>query len=454
MGAVNIQITSEVGIKASTDQIAAPPTYLQTLQDLEGSIFTPYTIPSKVLSVNTLSNFIIYPGIAGTPQTVTLTNSGNSSLTVNSITFTSDNVTPIVNYGTGWTGSATTITSGGTRSFTLDYQGTKVGNYFNSFTIRSNNDGGNYKVVTYQQLGTVFDFSISPPGMAKVIQTYGAQVYQDFTVTPYYGTVSSLTASVAGDPGYSVQVLNSRTVRLIFDANEVNSVDGTYDATLSITLNGVTKTVQASSVILIDPLQNRHLGSWMSTPAYYDSFVAMSYDVINGVKTLTIGVGTESSRFPSYTEGGAVFVTTSSLSLSGGNIIEKYPYWNTVYRLSLDGSEKQYPINDSYLVRRRGTDYSDYFGEYQSQGTMFFVNDDGFGNLEITLNHLRETSSNERLTTTLENLTRSFYEYSAADLVGRFGTQPTPVGDGTMTRMFTGFNLNGAVLRVITPYPV
>jgi hypothetical protein len=363
-------------------------------------------------------------------------------------------VTPNPTFGTGWVGSATTITAGGTRSFQLQYLTERSGEFVNSFTIRSNNDTGNYKVNTVQKVDTVFDFGITPSAMSKTITSYGSQVYQDFVVTPYYGTSDSLTASVSTSPGYTVQVINNRRVRLIFDANEVGNSNGTYNATLSITMNGVTKTVPASNVVAVNAVQNKHLGSWMSTPAYYDSFVAMSYDLILGVKTLTIGVGTKSNNLPAYTEGGAVFVTTSSLSLSAGNIIEQYPYWNTVYRIPLTGTANTYNVNSDYEVKQRGTDYSQYFGEYLLQGTIFFVEDDGYGNLEITLNHLRETSDDETLNVTLENLTRSFYEYSGADIIGRFGTQPAPVGDGTMTRLFTGFNLNGGKITVLTPYPV
>jgi hypothetical protein len=223
MSTVNLQISSQIGFRKSFDQIVGPATYLQTIQDLEGAISTPYPTPTKVLSVSAVSDFLIYLSQNSPVQTVTLTNLGNSALTVTSVTFTSNSVTPNPTFGTGWVGSATTITAGVSRSFQLEYLAERAGEFVNSFTIRSNNDTGNYKVNTIQKVDTVFDFGITPSAMSKTITSYGSQVYQDFVVTPYYGTSDSFTASVSTSPGYTVHVINNRRVRLVFDANEVGN---------------------------------------------------------------------------------------------------------------------------------------------------------------------------------------------------------------------------------------
>ena len=455
MTTVNINITSSVGFRNSFDAINGPPTYLQTIQDLEGNLYTPFPTPTKTLGVSELDDFIVYLTRASNTQTVYLTNSGNSALTITSVQFTSQDVTPIYSFGAGWVNSSTTINAGTSRSFQLSYQGDRVGEFVNSFTIKSNNDAGNFKVTTIQKVDTVFDFGIEPSAMAEIIENYGAQRYQDFTIIPYYGTVNSISASLTGDPGYSVQVIDNQTVRVTFDTNEVGNADGTYESVLSITVNGVTKTVNNAAVVLIDDTQYRHIASWISPASYDNSIVGMSYDIIGGVKTLTIGVGAGGNGTPEYTAGGSIFISTSTLGLAGAEVLEVYPYWGEVYKIELDGTENRYQANTSTRVKLSGdVAYASYFGEYESHGTICIVDDDGYGNLTIRMNHLRENAETESLNRTLDNLTRSFYYYSSSDVPSRYAnTQPGPILDGTVTEQFTGFYNNGAVVTSIVSLP-
>ena len=455
MSTVNLQISSYIGFRNSFDQIVGPATYLQTIQDLEGSISTPAPTPTRTLAVSTVSDFLVYTSLPPSSKTVTLSNVGNSTLTVTSITFTSNSVTPSAVFGSGWVGSSTTINAGTSRSFQLSYQGDRAGEFVNSFTIKSNNDTGNFKVTTIQKVDTVFDFSIEPSAMAEIIENYGAQRYQDFTIIPYYGTVNSVSASLAGDPGYSVQVIDNQTVRVTFDANEVSNADGTYESVLSITVNGFTKTVNTAVVVSIDDTQYRHIASWISPASYDNSIVGMSYDIIGGVKTLTIGVGAGGNDTPEYTAGGSIFISTSTLGLASAEIIEVYPYWREVYKIELDGTENRYQANTSTRVKLSGdVAYASYFGEYESHGTICIVDDDSFGNLTVRMNHLRETAGTESLDRTLDNLTRSFYYYSSSDIPSRYAnTQPGPILDGTVTEQFTGFYNNGQVVTSIVSLP-
>ena len=101
MSTVNLQISSYIGFRNSFDQIVGPATYLQTIQDLEGSISTPAPTPTRTLAVSTVSDFLVYTSLPPSSKTVTLTNLGNSTLTVTSITFTSNSVTPSAVFGSG-----------------------------------------------------------------------------------------------------------------------------------------------------------------------------------------------------------------------------------------------------------------------------------------------------------------------------------------------------------------
>jgi hypothetical protein len=455
MTTVNINITSSVGFRNSFDAINGPPTYLQTIRDLEGNVYSPTLTPTKTLEVSELDDFIVYLTRASNTQTVYLTNSGNSVLTITSVQFTSKEVTPIYTFGAGWVNSSTTIASGSTATFQLRYAGSKQGNFINSFVIKSNNDFGNFKITTNQKVGTLFDYTIEPANMTNTLARWGQQTVSTFAITPLIDSVTLLDASLTGSSGYRLGTVNTGSVELLFDCNEVGNVDGTYTSVLSVTANGITKTINNSVRVLIDDVQFRHIASWISPASYDNSIVGMSYDIIGGVKTLTIGVGAGGNDTPEYTAGGSIFISTSTLGLASAEIIEVYPYWREVYKIELDGTENRYQANTSTRVKLSGdVAYASYFGEYESHGTICIVDDDSFGNLTVRMNHLRETAGTESLDRTLDNLTRSFYYYSSSDIPSRYAnTQPGPILDGTVTEQFTGFYNNGQVVTSIVSLP-
>ena len=455
MTTVNINITSSVGFRNSFDAINGPPTYLQTIQDLEGNLYTPYPTPTRSLTVSAVNDFVVYLTQPAEAQTVYLTNSGNSALTITSVQFTSQEVTPIYTFGPGWVSSSTTIASGSTASFQLSYSGSKKGNFVNSFVVKSNNDAGTIKVVTNQYVGTLFDYTVIPSGMNETLTRWGQQAISTFTITPLTDIVTSLNASLTGSSGYRLGTITTGSVELIFDCSEIGNTNGTYNGTLSVTANELTKTINNSVVVSIDTTQYRHIASWLSPTSYDNSVIGMSYDVIGGVKILTIGVGSGGDDTPEYTAGGSIFISTSTLGIAASEIVEIYPYWREVYKISLDGTERRYEANASNRVKLSSDiSYASYFGEYESQGSMFVVDDDGYGNLTIRMNHLRETSNDESLARTLDNLTRAFYYYSESDLPSRYtNAQPAPILDGTVTEQFVGFYNNGQVVTAIAPLP-
>lgn len=106
-----------------------------------------------------------------------------------------------------------------------------------------------------------------------------------------------------------------------------------------------------------------------------------------------------------------------------------------------------------YQVKVTGTNYASYFGDYFSEGAMFIVEDDGAGNVEIKLNHLREISEDASINRTLTNLINGFHYYSEGDDPTRFANLEGPLPDGVTTRLFTGFYNNGHVVTRIVPIP-
>jgi hypothetical protein len=143
-----------------------------------------------------------------------------------------------------------------------------------------------------------------------------------------------------------------------------------------------------------------------------------------------------------------------SLTYLSGNCIT-YDVWSTldlcntswaeITRIPLinDGNRKIYttlPVlshTDIYP-----TPYASYFsGGYGYPGMCTVVND-GFGNLQISVNILSRTSGNPNIDTTLNNVSDLLYYYSGA--AGRVANISAPIGIN-QTLVFDGFNANGTV---------
>jgi hypothetical protein len=225
-----------------------------------------------------------------------------------------------------------------------------------------------------------------------------------------------------------------------------------------------------TSIISLTPGSYENYGSWLSPVSYYNSVVGISYDNIDGRRTLTIGIGTGGENVNEYARGGAPFVNLNGLGISGSELSPAYLYWSNVYRIPLNQSGDNVPRiyeTKDYLVKQLDVEYGSYFGDYASQGSMFIVHDDGRGNLRIEMNRLRELSTDEDLNATLQNLSRALYYYSGVDVPSRFPANEsgnidkepfTPGGDykpeGNLTRMFLGFLRNGNVVTTIVDIPI
>ncbi len=150
-----------------------------------------------------------------------------------------------------------------------------------------------------------------------------------------------------------------------------------------------------------------------------------------------------------------VGMTLSGLGFTSG---QKITAINNATTVRLDRAADSDPTGDitftlDYQVKVTGTNYSSYFGDYFSEGAMFIVDDDGDGNVQIKLNHLREISEDASINRTLTNLINGFHYYSEGDDPTRFANLEGPLPDGVTTRLFTGFYKNGHVVTGIVPIP-
>ena len=129
-----------------------------------------------------------------------------------------------------------------------------------------------------------------------------------------------------------------------------------------------------------------------------------------------------------------------------------YKYWQDVYAIPLDQGKYTYR-SGKYLIKNTQPALGNYWGSYfSSDGSLFTVTADGFGNLDIKFNGRKYGATDPYIHKTLINLNYLPYYYSTADT--RYTQlEDAPIGDGTQTHYFLGFDRTGAVRTSIVPYP-
>lgn len=404
-------------------------------------------------------------------QTITLLNEGNDLITITTIT-----QSPIVPSGViavSHTDLPINITGGGTATLNIGYYGSTNGNFSNYLLLLSNFFGGAYKINTLQNISDTLELDINPTGQVTIADQPGQQVFHNYTVLPIINGIEQPDNIVdldinldTTDPGFSVINVANNTFTVKFSAISVGA-NGVYSANANVTGQtlGLTATTVVSNTVQLTVDYSRFVnyGSWISPAAPYNSVIGMSYDSIDNQRYLTIGVGTGGDGTPVYAYGGQIFTATSSLSFIGTN--SEYPYtgWSTVYRIPINNTPTTYyssatNATGSFLYKVKSTpgiDYENYFGSEGSRASMFLVDTDGQGNIVVSMNYLRELSDDESLNKTLMNLTRAFHYYSTVDNPSRYyQLDPGPILDGTVTRLFYGFNNSGTVITSIVNLPV
>ena len=463
---VNLKIGCAIGFNIAGGGISGNSPIQQTIRTLDGTTSTQidYSAGARLLRVNELDTFYVPAFSSSTNQAVNLTNDGNSILTVTNIFYSfKDTVYPRFSFlttSTPFANSGTiSITPGNTATFYLAYTGRTIGEYSNFLIIESNNSSGYYRINTQQVVDNYADFVPIPDSYST--STYGigelstARLRMVPVVNNRYRPDLSILPSASFLPknaGWSVSGVGTNRVDVQFDSNDVGNVNGTYISTLTVTVNTVKHNIVNTAVVNIDPTKNKNYGSWISPKSLYNSIIAMSYDLVNGSRVLTIGVGLGGNGRAIY---GDASTTYDSILATGKTIgyLNRGDYWGTIYKIHLDGTARSYQSAASIVRTSTDLAYERYFGNNESAGSMFAVYDDGYGNLNIEMNRLSSFSDDDNVNATLNNLTRAFYYYSPIDSPARVTQLGAPKGDGTETDMFFGFNTLGGVTTMLVPYP-
>jgi hypothetical protein len=345
-----------------------------------------------------------------------------------------------------------TLAAGASQNVELAYYSTTPGDYTSYLTIESTAGISTVTLFTNQiVLEETFDFTLTTNTFVVNTTELGKAESTTIEFTPLFNGVPDLdfqlafTASLVGDPGWVVTT-GTNLVNITWDPDIVNNSTGTYTSTLTIDTEGASRIITNTSNVNVDFSLYRNLSTWMSPAAGNNSIIGISFDLFNGVPTVTIGVGAGGDMTPVYSNGGAEFATLRNLAIGAGTVEVPYPYWSTAYSipLTVPGTYLSGLIGgDGQPVYMRkttdGLNYADYFGFEDSQGSMFIVNYDGFNTVTIELNNLRELSGDTDFDTTMDNLTRAFHYYSNIDSPARYYQLETFNPNDPRTHLFRGF---------------
>jgi hypothetical protein len=449
MSNVNLSITSAVGFRRSSTQTLvfpdgsvsvggynSPRPLMTTTFTLEG-IEQPDIVVSgtRILSVTTTTPFVMFPTQTSNPQQIFLTNQGDSPLSLVFPFFQASN--DGVNFpDIDFEPSDGIIPPGFTGTMTVSYTAEdQIGEFFNWILIITDGDNQQVKLITKQLINDQFNASISPNSYNTVTNSVGERSYVTYVLTPLVNEEErpditlDFSYTLTEGTGWKVFSTSTNAITLEFESNDIGNQNGSYYAELSLAAAGAVTTLANIATVDINFESNYNLFQWVSPISYHNSLIGISYDVIDNEKTLTIGVGMGGDGSPEYDMGGENYIEMRNLGIGANNIDNPYLYWAEAYRFRNlgTGTAKTYlsgaQDSDSvYLYQEKFTEernYSYYFGNERSFGSMFIVEDDGTGNLTININNIREYSEDEEFNVTLDNLIRAFHYYSGKDIGDR-----------------------------------
>lgn len=320
--------------------VPSPPFFTSGIDFDNVAIAPPAT---RILSVSpgTLSytfNFVTTSG----QSTVSVTNNGNSVITISYVElvlgesfqnlFSTAPSNSIVTWNTsGSTLSTGALNPGQTKIIKLSFTSTKAQatTINGGIVIYSNNQAGPVIIpITITITQPSFVITLSPSSWTATGTTNETLSQRFDIITPPGMPVTSYTASISNyyNLAYGLNTNGKSGPRVLFDPTQVTN--GTYVSVLSVTAYsstfGVSATVSATMTLTrnINEGVTRNLGKWRSPTANNNSVVGLSYDVIDGVRYLTIGIGAGADGAPTIAGNGSVYANVDNLGIgadSGSN---------------------------------------------------------------------------------------------------------------------------------------
>lgn len=312
----------------------SPQPLITVSMETGGEVQQP-TVPIRNLKITPSSlTFNTDTDSESTPQAITLTNLGGTSiLNITDIYSTSNGVTArFVFYPEIFTDFPILIAPDESFSFEVAYSGSTVGNFNNSIIFVSNDSiatTSNIPVTTVVTQAP-FNFTLSPDvwefttsSLSSQLQTFSINANQSFS--SYSATLSNTY-----DGAFVLTTNSLDGPKVKFVPTTLSS--GSYNTNLEVTVNGVSRTVSIS--IVFTATQTVNLSKWISAQSYYNSAVGFSYDIISGVRYLTIGIGA-GSEGSSVTSVSTSYLLTDNLSYGADTGFQNGP---VLYDVNYGGS--------------------------------------------------------------------------------------------------------------------
>lgn len=478
---VSIGITSYAGVRVPFGSIRVAAPSIQTIEDLNGNLYASSgtnQIVGAITNVSPLAEFEFIKGKISDPQTFSFTNAGTAPLVITGITYSSrfaqlildptypvDTISANESVFVDQTNNPDPIIvppNGGQFAYDFRYTGPEAGEFTGVINLFITDYANGYlRISTRQRITESNDFIINEsPGILSTVTIYGGKSIHEYTITPIINgdisedTLVTPTAVITSlYPGWSVSSTSDNAVNIKFNSLAVyTSVETSFTATIAISAFNKTRSVVSQVDLAINPNLNKNYGSWLSEGSSTNSIIGISYDIIGGIKYITIGVGMGGDTTPEYSNGGNTYVSTSTIGLIGAELGYPYTAWATVYRIPVQPNNVYDSLDltpdglFAYRVKTtEGYNYEDYFGVEGQIGSMFTVECFNDSSINIRMNMLRELKSTTEegyisFNTTLQNLSRAFYN-------------STPETDDRFTKQFYGFTTAGKVITYTVSTP-
>jgi hypothetical protein len=276
---------------------------------------------------------------ATTTFTITINNSGTGDLTLSSFSFTSDTGTTLTSNSIVANTMVINPSNIATITVTLNASTASAEGLFNGgyVTVYSDSVTGSVKIpVPVNVIQPIFAATSNPTSVtATVTQLLPQQTNFTFSAGTY-GTIGSISASISNTTYFTITNNQSYGFYVVFIPPE--SASTTVTATLSVTLTPVD--TRQSPVTLTIPFTytvqiiNSNISTWTGPYDNYNNVLGMSYDIINGIRTLTVGYGTGNDGGGAITGGSPAFVSTYLLGKAGDPSPSKgLPLYNSTTRI-------------------------------------------------------------------------------------------------------------------------
>lgn len=273
---------------------------------------------SRIITASPTSlSFSITALTGSTPQSITLTNIGSLPVTISSITAQS----PAAGITGSVSASAFTIAAGAASTVNVTYASTNLtAGVFNTVVlIRSNNQRGTITIpITVTVTAPAFSITLNPSLWTVTASSFNSQA-QIFNIIPTVGTTfNNYVASLSQthNSAFGLNNYGASGPSVYFNPNQV--ANGTYVSTVTVTAYSsflpLVSTATATMTITRN-IASQNLGVWKSAASTNNSVCGMSYDIVDDIRYLTIGVGAGADGIGEVSAGGDTFVLTNNLGI-------------------------------------------------------------------------------------------------------------------------------------------